>query len=587
MRFPTAAALLVALALCASSPLAAQKSTRRPLLAADIDDIATLLRLEDTRTFDAAVLGKLIAADHPEVRRRAIVSVGRIANDQGRALLTGLHGDTDPVILATVAFATGQLKDPAAIGWLGEVVQSPKTAPAVAKEAAQALGKIATPEARTALAAYLSSALATPASTPVIGEALLSLGRFTTKDDLSPIVRWTNTRDAEIRWRAAWALFRPRDPAAVTHLLRMSADASPEVRFWALRGLAPALVDQSGVTRAEASARLRQALNDPDRRVRTEAIRALIAYDDDASFDAVVTAVTASDTWISVSAAEAWLTVATAEQVAKSPSRSARVIAALTTASAAAKPLTLRLSALTPLVTLAPDTARALANLLLKSPSVVAQMAATQAIRQLDAAAARAAQAASGVPATPPAGRGGGGGGRGAGAARPALVARPDAEYRELVTKWIVPDYNGATRPHVLLTTPRGVVDVEVFPGDAPFGTEYLMKVVDSGEIVNTEFGRVVPNFVAQQRAIRNEGSLRDEVNQYGLRRGTLSWASSGLDTGRPGYTLGSTPQPHNEGNFTALGRVVKGIEVVDRLELGDKITAARIVPGAAPAVKK
>ena len=67
-------------------------------------------------------------------------------------------------------------------------------------------------------------------------------------------------------------------------------------------------------------------------------------------------------------------------------------------------------------------------------------------------------------------------------------------------------------------------------------------------------------------------------MNRRGLLRGTLSWASAGLDTGRPGYTLGNTPQPHNEGDFTALGRVLRGMDAVDRLELGDKITGARLV---------
>jgi len=104
------------------------------------------------------------------------------------------------------------------------------------------------------------------------------------------------------------------------------------------------------------------------------------------------------------------------------------------------------------------------------------------------------------------------------------------------------------------------------------------VRVVESGAIVGTEFGRVVPNFVAQQRAISNaDPAQRDEVNRHGLTRGNLSWASGGLDTGHPGYTLGSTPQPHNEGDFTALGRVVGGIDVVDRLELGDQIVRARI----------
>jgi peptidylprolyl isomerase len=89
----------------------------------------------------------------------------------------------------------------------------------------------------------------------------------------------------------------------------------------------------------------------------------------------------------------------------------------------------------------------------------------------------------------------------------------------------------------------------------------------------------VVPNFVAQQRPIQDAVTLRDEVSMRGLTRGNLSWASAGLDTGRPGYTLGVTPQPHNEGNFTALGRVVAGMDVVERLELGDAVTGARMLP--------
>ena len=61
---------------------------------------------------------------------------------------------------------------------------------------------------------------------------------------------------------------------------------------------------------------------------------------------------------------------------------------------------------------------------------------------------------------------------------------------------------------------------------------------------VGTEFSRVVPDFVAQQRGIYTDHRLRDEVTRLGLTRANLSWASSGLDTGRPGYTLGHTPQP-------------------------------------------
>ena len=34
----------------------------------------------------------------------------------------------------------------------------------------------------------------------------------------------------------------------------------------------------------------------------------------------------------------------------------------------------------------------------------------------------------------------------------------------------------------------------------------------------------------------------------------------------------------HNEGDFTSLGRVVSGQDVVDRIDLGDRILSARVI---------
>jgi cyclophilin family peptidyl-prolyl cis-trans isomerase len=269
------------------------------------------------------------------------------------------------------------------------------------------------------------------------------------------------------------------------------------------------------------------------------------------------------------------------------------------------KPLALRITALNPLATFQPAAAAELAAALLATDSTAARNAAVQTLGRLGeigeakmaelrkdpAMAARLPQPNAGRGGAAGGGRAGGaaggggvaaagnaGGGRAAGAGTPRQP-RPDAEYRQLVEKWIVPAYNGAPAPRAIWETPKGAIEIELYPGDAPFGVEHFMRVVESGDIVGTEFTRLVPNFVAQQQAIRNASQLRDEVSRHGLPRGNLSWASAGLDTGRPGYTLGNTPQPHNEGNFTSLGRVVRGMDVVDRLDLGDKVTAARIVP--------
>jgi cyclophilin family peptidyl-prolyl cis-trans isomerase len=237
------------------------------------------------------------------------------------------------------------------------------------------------------------------------------------------------------------------------------------------------------------------------------------------------------------------------------------------------QPRSVRITALTSLATLAPSAALDLATSLLKDSSVYARTSAIQALRRLGAdgrarldAAVAADATLTGLAAAP-----------GPRAPNPPPPTRSETEYRHLVEQWIVPAYTGGPAPHVVFETPRGSVEVELYPGDAPFGVEYLLDVVKTGAIVGSEFGRVVPNFVAQEDAIRPGPPVRDEVSRRGLTRGNLSWATGGLDTGHPGYTLGSTPQPHNEGDFTALGHVVRGMDVVDRIELGDKITGAHL----------
>ena len=581
------AALMLALGLAAPT-LWSQGQRHPPLTAADIDAITKLLMLEDTRVFDPDVIAGYLKASHPEVRRRAALAIGRIGyprtrateaqttvTDQARLLLATARGDADVEVAATVAFSTGQLKDADAVGWLGGLLMASSTPAEVAREAACSLGKIRSPEARVALTKYLAAAPSTPAAAPVVGEALLSVGRFTGSEDLAPIVRWTAAKDVEVRWRATWALYRPRDPVAAETLLRLSSDPSPDVRFWAVRGLgvipppaaapgaaaAPAPAAQiSPEIKARQVGRLREAVRDDDRRVRTEALRALGTYDDDASFEVVLSMLDSPDTWLSVSAAEA---------LARYPSHKDAIVPRLVAAAGPSRPTALRVAALAPLATLAPDAAKEAATALSQSPSQDARTTAQRTLQRLEAAANPSADAG---------GRGRGGApGTGRGAARPEPPKLTEADYRRIVERWIVPDYNGAPKPRAIWTTPKGEIELELYPGDAPLGVEYFVHEVESGDIVGTEFGRVVPNFVAQQDGIKNALTLRDEVNRRGLTRGNLSWASAGLDTGRPGYTLGSTPQPHNEGDFTSLGRVVRGMDVVDRLELGDAVTAAKM----------
>lgn len=577
-------AVITAFAASAGAPavLIGQTPNRRPLGAADIDAIARLEMLEDRREFDTLDLARLLRASHPEVRRRAALAVARIRNTKGIALLRARPLDADTAVAATVVFAVGQLRDSSTVPWFDSLLTSPTTPQTLLAEAAVALGKIKTIAAREVLGRFLTRNTAGIRTTPAIGEALLSIGRSTARGDIAPIVRWTYSANEELRWRAAWALFRPRDPASVGPLLALSRDQSAHVRSWAVRGLTKPQVDSANLADS-AETRLIEATRDEDRRVRTEAIRALGTYSHSAAVAALVAGLGAPDTWISVSAAEGL-----------GRAKDAGTIPQLVIATGETRSCALRIVAMQSLRMFAVKEAAAAAMSIVRDTvpycrttavSTLVQMTTGNAAASLDTAARMGVTAfidslrASGV--TIPAGRGGGG--TGGGQARPAPITRTLAEYRALVEKWIVPDYNGKPRPRAELETPRGAIELELYPGDAPLAVDEFVRIIESGTIVGTAFTRVVPDFVDQQQTIPGARRLRDEVNRLGLTRANLAWATGGLDTGTPGYTLNHTPQPHNEGDFTAMGRVSKGMDVVDRMQLGDRITAAKMLSGGAP----
>jgi peptidyl-prolyl cis-trans isomerase B (cyclophilin B) len=479
------------LATLASAHVAPAQARKPALSPTDIEGIARLVMLEDYRDYDSTDLSRFLASSHPEVRRRAALAIGRIANKAGFALLTVRPLDRDTAVAATEVFAAGQLKDSSHVAWFDSLLVDPRSAPTVAAEAAIALGKIKTAGAREVLARFLATVKSSARTNAAIGEALLSIGRCTARGALTPIERWTASPDVEIRWRAAWALFRPRDPAAIPDLLKLAGDKAGEVRLWAIRALAEPQADSAG-RGADAERAILAAISDADRRVRTEAVRAIGTYSDSAAVAALNAAKASPDWWISSSALEG-------------------------------------LARLNP-------------------------------------------------PPTPAGGRQGRGGARTR--RPPAPPTRTLADYKAIVERWVVPDYNGAPRPTARWETARGAIDIELYPGDAPLAVDDFVNTMAAGTIVGTAFTRVVPDFVVQEQTIPGGHRLRDEVNRHGLTRGNLAWASGGLDTGTPGYTLGNAVQPHNEGDFTALGRVIRGMDVVDQIRQNDRITAAKMLTG-------
>jgi cyclophilin family peptidyl-prolyl cis-trans isomerase/HEAT repeat protein len=277
-RFPTSLLLAAVLSLsaCASAgeraPAPAAPALSVRLDAAQLDDVARLLRMEDARLLDTALVARVLDDPESELRARAAVAAGRIRDRTATPhVLRGL-ADPDAGVRRRAAFALGELADSAAavVSALAERVRQDEAA--VAAEAAAALGLLGVESARAAIHDGLDRVA------PVRHEALTAAWRLPrSQATTAAVLRWADHEDDETRWRAAYALMRIGGVDVVPALVRALGDAHELVRASAARGLRAAVVDSAGA-RQQAMTALLAAAADPHPHVRINAIRVLPGY---------------------------------------------------------------------------------------------------------------------------------------------------------------------------------------------------------------------------------------------------------------------------------------------------------------------
>lgn len=164
--------------------------------------------------------------------------------------------------------------------------------------------------------------------------------------------------------------------------------------------------------------------------------------------------------------------------------------------------------------------------------------------------------------------------------ARSPSTARSVADYEAVVRRYVAPS---ARRVTAVIHTERGDIGLELFGHDAPMTVDNFVQLATRGYYRNTQFHRVVPNFVAQDGDPRGDGSggpgyaIRDELTRDVHERGTLAMALSGPDTGGSQYYLCHSPQPHLDGHYTVFGHITSGYDVLDRIVQGDRIMSIEI----------
>jgi cyclophilin family peptidyl-prolyl cis-trans isomerase len=165
-------------------------------------------------------------------------------------------------------------------------------------------------------------------------------------------------------------------------------------------------------------------------------------------------------------------------------------------------------------------------------------------------------------------------------AIRPSNAGRPvdGAAWQALVA----PKFS----PHAFIETDKGTIEIELAVLDAPITVDNFIALARRGFFNGIAIHRVVPDFVVQDGDPRGDGeggpgyTIRDELNQRPYLRGTVGMALDWEDTGGSQFFITHSPQPHLDARYTVFGHVVDGMDVVDRLAIGDIVRQVRVRDG-------
>jgi len=141
-------------------------------------------------------------------------------------------------------------------------------------------------------------------------------------------------------------------------------------------------------------------------------------------------------------------------------------------------------------------------------------------------------------------------------------------------------------KAHVLMETNKGTMKIELYSDEAPGTVANFTKLIKEGFYNGLTFHRVIDDFVIQGGCPHGTGTggpgykIKCEVknNPHKHLRGSLSMAHAGRDTGGSQFFICHSPQPHLDGEHTVFGRVIEGLDVVDAIRKGDKMTKVTVV---------
>ncbi|MDR3291655.1 MAG: peptidylprolyl isomerase [Methanobrevibacter sp.] len=134
-----------------------------------------------------------------------------------------------------------------------------------------------------------------------------------------------------------------------------------------------------------------------------------------------------------------------------------------------------------------------------------------------------------------------------------------------------------------LIETKKGNIELELFDKDAPNTVANFEKLAKEGFYDGLTFHRVINDFVIQGGCPKGNGTggpgytIKCEINHNKHGIGALSMAHAGKDTGGSQFFITHSPQPHLDSAHTVFGKVINGMDTVNKIKQGDKMIKVTI----------
>lgn len=132
----------------------------------------------------------------------------------------------------------------------------------------------------------------------------------------------------------------------------------------------------------------------------------------------------------------------------------------------------------------------------------------------------------------------------------------------------------------VAIKTKDGEIVLKLYADIAPKTVANFISKAESGFYKNLTFHRVIPGFMAQGGDPLGNGTgggqIKSEINNIPFVRGTIGLARGGnreISNDSQFFICFSTEGcQHLTGDYVNFGEVVSGLDVLDKIKIGDKI---------------